>query len=237
MQEQSLTHALQPGPDCPSIEQIGRYADGALVAEERRQAEAHIATCPNCQAELSLLRGFATLTVRDDEADAVRWGIDELQRRRAATAGTADPKEPAVRRWLSASRLRPALVLTAVTVAVVFGYYVVDRRAPRLPADLGSDVTRSLAVSLRAPLGDQAEAPARLQWDRVSGAARYHVRLSEVDRQEIWSGDTASPSIDLPPEVRARLVPGKTVLWQVTAYGSANTAIAASNAERFRVVR
>ena len=79
--------------------------------------------------------------------------------------------------------------------------------------------------------------PARLQWQPVSGAARYRVRLSEVDRQEIWSSDTVDAAIDLPPDVRARIVPGKTLVWQVTAYGASNAPIAESSAERFRLVR
>jgi anti-sigma factor RsiW len=83
MEEQHLRRALRPGPDCPSIERLGRYADGTLTAEERRGDESHVATCVNCQAELVLLQAFATASVRGDEADDVRWGVEQLARRQA----------------------------------------------------------------------------------------------------------------------------------------------------------
>jgi hypothetical protein len=148
------------------------------------------------------------------------------------------PESP-VRRWLWAGSLRPALALAVVLLAVVGGYYLINPAVPRLPTDIGSspEATRSLTVAVRAPIGDQAAVPDRLQWEAVSGAARYHVRLSEVDRREIWSNDTVDTAIDLPPDVRARIVPGKTLVWQVTAIGASNAPVAESNAERFRLVR
>ena len=96
--------------------------------------------------------------------------------------------------------------------------------------------TRSLSVAIQGPIGDQTAVPGRLQWHPVSGAARYHVRLSEVDRHEIWSSGTVDTAIDIPPTIRARIVPGKTLVWQVTAYSASNALIAESNAERFRLV-
>ena len=238
MEEQNLINALRPGPECPSIERLGRYADGALTPEERRREESHIAACANCQAELALLHAFATLAVRDDEAEVVRWGVEELRRREPEIFDGGSLKDSHVRRWLSIGRLRPALALAVVLLMLGGGYYLSNQATPRLPADIGSspEATRSLTVTVRGPIGDQGSVPARLQWEPVSGAARYRVRLSEVDRQEIWSGDTVGTEIDLPSDVRARIVPGKTLVWQVTAYGASNAPIAESDAQRFRLV-
>lgn len=239
MEEQNLTNALRPGPDCLSIERLGRYADGALTPDERRREESHVVTCPNCQAELALLQAFATPSVRDDEAEAVRWGVEQLRRREPEIFEGGRLKDVPVRRWLSIERLRPALALAAVLLALVGGYYLSTQGVPGLPTDIGSspETTRALAVSLVGPIGDQTAVPARLQWQPVSGAARYRVRLSEVDRHEIWSSDTLDAAIDLPADVRARIVPGKTLVWQVTAYTASNAPLAESPAERFRLVR
>jgi len=239
MEEQNLTNALRPGPDCPSIERLGRYADGALTPDERRREESHVVTCPNCQAELALLQAFATPSVRDDEAEAVRWGVEQLRRREPEIFEGGRLKHVPVRPWLSIERLRPALALAGVLLALVGGYYLNNRAVPQLPTDIGSgpEATRTLTIAARGPIGDQTTVPTRLQWQGVSGAARYRVRVTEVDRREIWSSDALDSAIDLPPDVRARIVPGKTLVWQVTAYAASNAPIAESNAERFRLVR
>ena len=147
--------------------------------------------------------------------------------------------EPSVRRSMSFARLRPVPALAIVLLAFAGGYYFSRQAASRLPADIGPgpETTRSLTIAARSPIGDQTTSPARLQWEPVTGAARYRVRLSEVDRQEVWSGETTGSAIDLPPGVRALIVPGKTLVWRVTAYGAANAPIAESNDERFRLVR
>ena len=239
MEEEPLTSALRPGPECPSIERLGRYADGALTPEERRHEEAHIATCANCQAELTLLQAFATSAVRDEEAEIVRRGVEQLRRREPEIFDGGRLHDPSIRRWLSLWSLRPALALAAVLLALGGGYYLTNPAAPRLPTDIGSspDATRSLTIVVKGPIGDQTGVPERLQWEPVRGAARYRVRLSEVDRHEIWSSDTTDTTVDLPRDVRARIVPGKTLVWQVSAFGESNVPIADSNTERFRVVR
>jgi hypothetical protein len=238
MENQSLTHALRPGPECPSIERLGRYADGALTPEERRQEESHIATCANCQAELALLHAFASPAVRDDEAEAVQWGVEQLRRREPEIFEGGRLKTASARRWLSFGPVRPVLALAVVLLAIGGGYYLFNPAAPRLPTDIGSspETTRTLRIAVRSPVGDQAAVPARLEWQPVSGASRYHVQLTEVDRHEIWSSDTMDSAIDLPPDVRPRIVPGKALVWQVTAYDTSNAPIAESNAERFRLV-
>jgi hypothetical protein len=98
-------------------------------------------------------------------------------------------------------------------------------------------VTRSLGVIVTAPVGDQPAVPERLVWQPVSSAQHYRVRLTEVDRHELWAADAVTAAIDLPPAVRAQIVPGKTLLWQVTAYGPANEPIGESEPQRFRLTR
>jgi len=237
MEEQSLNKALGPGPDCPSIERLGRYADGLLAPDERRREEAHIVACANCQAELTLLHAFESATIREDEAEAVQWGADQLQRRTSEIFDGRRIPGTLVRRWPSFRRLSPVLAVAIVLLAIGGGYYLTNPAAPALPVEIGSspESTRALSIALTAPIGDQTTVPGRLQWQPVSGATRYRVRLSEVDRQEVWSSDTADTEVDLPTAVRARIVPGKTLVWQVTAIGASNAPIAESRAERFRL--
>lgn len=236
MENESLNKALRPSPECLSIEQLGRYVDDALAPGERAAAKAHIGGCVNCQAELALLDAFATLSVRDDEAQVVRAGVDELTRRRSKIFGDTRHESSLLRRWMSASALRPAFAMAAVLLAIAGGYYL-TQPASRFPSGIGPDVTRSSSVAAQAPVGDLSAVPERLQWQQVVGASKYRVRLTEVDRHELWSSDATATSIELPPAVRAQIVPGKTLLWQVTAYGASNEPIAQSEPQRFRLAR
>jgi hypothetical protein len=118
-------------------------------------------------------------------------------------------------------------------------YYLLNPPSPRLPAAVspGSEVTRSLSVAVRGPVGDQADVPERLEWKPVAGASRYRVRLMEVDRHEIWSTEVTGTTVPIPAAVRGQIVPAKTLLWQVTALDSGNRAIAESGIEQFRIAR
>jgi hypothetical protein len=123
-------------------------------------------------------------------------------------------------------------------LAIVGGSYLFKSDVPRLPSSVGAgtETTRSLTVIARAPIGDQTKVPERFDWQPVAGAERYHVSLMEVDRHETWAADTTDTFVMLPPAVRGQIVPAKTLVWQVKAFGAAATPIAESGAERFRLV-
>jgi hypothetical protein len=97
------------------------------------------------------------------------------------------------------------------------------------------EVTRSLVIAVRSPVGDLAEPPRRFEWLAVDRAVRYRVRVMEVDHREVWSSVTPAAEVDLPPAVRSSIGPGRTLLWEVTAYDASGAAIAESGAQSFRI--
>src|SRR5262245_15907258 len=175
MERKVLTSALRPGSDCLSIEQLGRYADGALPFADREAAAAHVNGCANCQAELALLHSFTTALIRDDEQAIVRRGVETLRRREPEIFGRrphGDEKHPAASPFVA---LRAVLSVAAVLLAVVGGYYVFVPRAPSLPSDIrsggpGDNVTRALSVAVVGPAGDRTTVPERFEWRTVDGA-------------------------------------------------------------------
>jgi len=239
MEPEILRRTLQPGAGCPPIEALGRYADGVLPPAERAAAASHIERCATCQGVLALLHAFAEGAIAEHERAAVRDIVGELERREPEILRS--PAVPEIRRsrFMLFGSLRHALSLATVLLAVVGGYFIFNSTPPRLPADAvsGGGTTRSLAVELRAPIGDQVAAPQRFEWRPVSGAVRYRVRLMEVDRRELWSTESAATAVDLPEPIRALIVPAKTLLWQVTAYDASNAAIGESSPGRFRLAQ
>jgi putative zinc finger protein len=237
MEREILTAALAPGAGCLSMEQLGRYADGALGADERAAAAAHIRGCLNCQAELALLQAVTSSSVRTEEADIVRDGVARLEQRATEIFGAGGVETSSRRRWLGLG-MPPVAAVAAILLVVAGSLYIRIGKAPELPRKVtsGDEVTRSLAVAVRGPVGDQVEAPRRLEWLAVDRAVRYRVRLMEVDRREVWSAATSALGVDLPSSVRASLVPGRTLLWDVTAYDGADAAIAESGPQSFRLM-
>jgi hypothetical protein len=238
MEDEVLRRALAPDARCLSTEDLGRYAEDALGAAQQEAAAAHVRDCLSCQAELALLRAVTSDTLSPEETAIVRDGAARLENRAAEIV----PFESTAER---STRVRPGfgnLPLAAVAAVLLIGmatstYFVLRRTAPELPGGVttGDEVTRSLAVTVRGPVGDQAESPQRLEWLSVDGAVRYRVRVLEVDRREIWSASTSAPGVDLPPAVRTSFAPGRTLLWDVTAYDAADRVVAESGTQSFRV--
>ena len=105
MEDEALRAALAPTGECLAVEQLGRYADGALGADEQGAADRHLRGCLTCQAELALLHAVTSSGVRDSEAEMVRNGVRRLEpfdsiaqgRRRAlpargSSSSTATPR-------------------------------------------------------------------------------------------------------------------------------------------------
>jgi hypothetical protein len=239
MEDEALRAALAPTGECLAVEQLGRYADGALGAGEQSAADRHLAGCLTCQAELALLHAVTSSGVRDSEAEMVRNGVRRLDQRSAEILGDRASASPP-RRWFRVGTFPPPAVAAVLLVGIAAGTFFAlrTRNAPDLPSRVttGDEVTRSLAVTVSGPVGDQRDVPQRFEWAAVAGAVRYRVRLMEVDRRELWSTSTASLALEPPQPIRTSIVPGRTLLWDVTAYGAAGAAIAESGTQSFRVL-
>ena len=113
--------------------------------------------------------------------------------------------------------------------------YLFDNRQPSIDVPAGREVAyRSSGITVIAPSGDLAVAPAQLEWTAVPEAMSYDVQVLEVDRANLWRTSTREPRVDVPAAVSAQFVPGKTILWEVTARRDA-TVLAESGTQKFRV--
>lgn len=236
MDREILKAALVPGPDCLPLERLGRYADGALHADERAAAADHIRTCSNCQAEFTLLKALTSSALRLDEGAVVHPSIGPLEPRTREIARRRVSESPG-HRWRPSKAPRTAGLAAVVLLVGIGAFYFRSSTPPALPTavNTGDDVTRSHSIAVRGPVGDLRESPRRFEWVEVDRASRYHVRLMEVDRSELWSASTAAAGIDLPPEVRALSVASKTLIWDVTAYDSSGMTLAESGSQAFRL--
>ena len=220
MSEEILRRALQPTPDCLTEE--GLLAPGSEIEIQ------HLASCARCQAELKLMNQFFSEESTPEEEKIVNRIARQLERNPVA-------RVPGWKSWFTLPRLS-AISLALASLLVVVSLRMTMREAPVVD-ESGSNVSnfRSGVVKLIAPLGDVAVAPQAFTWEAVANAARYRVNLLEVDQNIVWNGEINTFSMVVPVKIRAKMVPAKTLLWQVEALDASGKVIASSAPERFRV--
>jgi hypothetical protein len=237
--DELLAAALGRANDCPPLEDLERLLEEGAPAALKQ----HVDGCAHCRTELELLRSFTSNEVAEHEKRAADAIAARLKARSSTIpARRTDPVESRPAwwkrifevRWLSPAAATLAVVLLGVGLTIELR----RGRQPSLDTSTGSaEVLRSSAIAILSPVGDLREKPAEIRWEAAPNAARYRVRIMEVDRTELWSTDTRSRRIDLPPEVRNLILPWKTLLIQVAAFDASGQKIAESETARFRLLQ
>lgn len=235
--EEILAAALTGSADCPPVEELERL----LVEEAPISLKQHAEACAHCRTELALLRSFESNRVSAEEKASVDLITARLKQRSGeiiaprAAVEEHQPwwKEAFTMRWMTPAAAALAIVLVGAGVVLEMR----QNRQPALTGTGGTEILRSPTIAILSPVGDLHEKPAEIRWEAAQRAVRYRVRILGVDRQELWSGETASNNIALPPNAKALIVPMKTLLIQVGAYDEGASKIAESEAIRFRLLQ
>jgi hypothetical protein len=238
----TLKAALDATPNCLSLKDLER------LAENPSQKHPHVAECPRCQTELALLREFEANAPLPDEGAAVAWISSHLDRRleQIKNPKTRLEEKGSSGRWswlaalFGSGNARWLVPVAAVAILVAASAILMrSSKEPELRADLGKNppIYRSQEVEVIAPVGELPKAPQNLQWKAFSGAEVYKVLIMEVDHVPLWSAQTKDISFTIPNATRAKMLPGKPVLWQVTALDSQGRTLAVSQLQRFSVAR
>ncbi|MBA3912445.1 MAG: hypothetical protein H0X25_00970 [Acidobacteriales bacterium] len=238
---ETLKSALMRTAGCLTPEQLERAMDG------EDSEHPHLATCVRCQSELTLLKSFHSEERLDDEGAAVAWVNAQLESRLpqikgarsdARSAGQSHSAPGWIRSLFSGQRLRmlvPASVVLAIVAAGAL--FMQEKNAPELKAGLpGREaVYRSGSVAVVRPVGELSEPPSVLEWRPYPGATHYQAAVMEVDQSVLWSTESIASKVTIPSSVRAKLLPGKTVLWRVKALDAQGRTLATSETERMKV--
>lgn len=239
----SINQALTATPDCLTLPELEK------LAEESSPNNPHLAQCPRCQAEVAMLKSFESSTPLPDEGAAVAWISARMERqlgqiKHPTTSRVGDIAAASeaswLSRWLGSRRVLWLVPVAALLVAVAAGVLTSRRsKEPELRADAGNGpvVYRSQEIEVTGPAGELVEAPKSLQWKAFAGTAEYKVSIMEVDEVPLWSGQTRDSIVTIPNATRAKLLPGKPVLWRVTALDSLGHVLAVSQMQRFSVQR
>lgn len=240
-----LKSTLAATPECLKPEQLEALLDG-------RQSNPHLAACPRCQAELAMLKTFESGSPLADEGAAVAWISSHLDRQleaiknpgktRAVRSGVQsfEQQGPWLARILGAGAWRWAVPAAGLAVAAIMVALLVGReKEPDLQAHLGNSpvVYRSQEVQVVSPVGDVQQVPQTLQWQAFPETGIYRVEVMEIDKTVLWSTETHETSVEIPASLRAKMLPGKPILWQVTALDATGRVLGTSQVQRFATPR
>jgi hypothetical protein len=232
-----LKATLAPTAACLNPEQLEALLDG-------KHSNPHLAECPRCQSELSMLKAFESTTPLREEGAAVAWISAQLDRELESIKNPGRRASPGIQRlqsqgtWMSRmfGGMRWALPATAVVVLAIAGV-VISRstKEPELQANnVGQPaVYRSQEVEIISPVGEVEQVPTELKWQSFTGTEDYKVVIMEIDRSPLWTGETKETSLTIPAAVRVKMLPGKPILWQVTALGAQAQVVGTSQIQKF----
>jgi hypothetical protein len=238
-----LRVAFGPGKDCPSLDALVELAEDTTTPASLAQ---HLNSCSNCRTELHLLRTFQAGETQQNRAD-VRRITEQLRKRQFEVTSVAEPvtrafTAPRASWWRSlftVRRLAPAgFAMAALLLVAAAAMYFRHSSQPVLEATNrgGQEVFRSSSFALVTPVGDLQEQPREIRWEPVQAAAKYQVQLLEVDRSEVWKAETSGDHIDLPAAIRERMVPAKTLFWEIRALSASGSIIGDTGLVRFRLL-
>lgn len=204
-------------PDCLSMEDL------ALLMEGRLEHQAHVDGCVFCQAELKMMTEFDSGVVEASERKDV-----------AAIVAGLRPK-PAVRESWFAMPMLPRLLgaFAAVLLVAAIGMQMQSMR----PVDGvdGGGVVRSGAAIRVLPQGELNEVPTEWKWAPVAEAVQYEVKVTEVDGTMLTSLTVNTPSVPVQSNLRAALLPQKTILLSVRALDARGKVVAQANEVSMRL--
>ena len=218
--------------ECLPLEVLERMTENVSADAK---ASAHLAGCAHCQTELAMLKNFEQSTPSADEGAAVAWIAAQLERRQSAPV--AQQKIAHVPFWRTMFRipyLAGAAALAAVLVLGISLYHGSLDGPGKINPGLGSGIVRSGSIHLVSPIADQNIAPAEFHWDAVQGASSYAIELKDVAGVTLATAKSTQNVLPVTPEMKAVMISGKPLKWQVTAMDATGKEIA-SGAEQFKV--
>jgi hypothetical protein len=235
---------LGPTQDCPQLDELESFAAGEVPAATALAG--HIRSCHYCQTELQLLQTF--LQGQADPASQHAVEVNKVAERLRSRSGEiirqAFPAQERIPWWKAAfavRRLAQASLAAAAVLLIAAGvvYFRSGTSRPQLQAanHTEPEVLRSGGFAVLNPVGDLQNGPKEIRWERVPNATRYQVSLVEVDRSEMWKGETAADYIELPAAIQARIVPAKTLFAEVIAFDSSGNKVGDTGLIRFRVLQ
>jgi hypothetical protein len=178
--------------ECPDIEVLASWIEGARAAEEDQALREHVAQCRRCAREAAAAIAFieedcGQLVAPEAVSSTVRSARRGLERQ--VSRARRDGKR----------RLFVAAAAGVLVAGTLFWTWEADWTwQPLKQATSSEDVPRGASIEMAVAVSSTSEGW-RLRWDPVPGAVSYRVLLLNGLRQQV-AESTQSPEFWIPRE-------------------------------------
>jgi hypothetical protein len=209
--------------NCKYEELIDNYLFNRLSEDERHEFEAHYFDCPVC---------FAKMEERETLISAVKYkgheifqDVEQEEVQRVPLleqiAAFLTPKQ-----WALATATAALLLVVALTV-------VPNLKTTQPDFFINDDLVRGGSIKLISPVITVHAIPSQFRWESLGKDVEYKIEI--FNHNLMWSATTTDNYINLPDEVKNRMVSGENYSWQVKAFSKEGTLIAVSSRVQFPV--
>jgi hypothetical protein len=226
--------AVSSTEDCLPLEVLERMTENSTADPK---AAAHLAECPHCQTELSLLKNFEASVPSANEGAAVAWIAAQLERKQNVPV-----MKPVARVSFWRSMFRVPYLAGAAALAVVLGLGISLHHSSSQDGisrigggSIGSTEFRTGAIHFLSPVGDLNQAPSEFRWEALPGADSYKVELRDAIGTVLASAKIKQNVLIVTSEMKANMTSGKPLKWKVTALDASGKEIANSTGGDFKV--
>lgn len=208
--------------DCPDVELLLAYREGALSPQEKNPLERHLNLCAVCKELVERIGQDAA------DVDDLSWKrIDKKLDRQEVPW-----RDAPLRRHLSFLAFRP---LTPVAIAVLIGAVAVVWmvRNPDAVSPPEGSAPRGPAIQAIEPAG-RAEKVARFVWSAPPVDVTFQLEIRQDD-QLIWSDTMPEPTYDVPEPLSRLLKDRVNYRWKVRGVDAAGRLVVESDWTRFEI--
>ena len=191
---------------CLKDAQLAAYVDGTQPAGDRAQTEKHLSNCADCRSAVATL-----LRSQNAPSDVPRPWIARVRH-----LGSEQPRTAAAWKWVAATACVAVAGLGISVaywskpkseVAVAVPSPVVESRGETRPMadEVRKSSVPSVGLTIMSPAEGQTLARgAQVQWEPISSAVDYEVRVLNSAGNTIWKSKTPVSHVLLPGSLATR---------------------------------
>ena len=125
-----------------------------------------------------------------------------------------------------------AAVSSALVLIIAFGVIPRDKKA--MPQFfVNEDIVRGESITLISPVIDTDSVPSQFKWASLGKEVDYKIYV--YNHELIWNITTRDNQIQIPQEMKNRMITGKKYSWQVKAFSKEGILMAVSSKVQFKI--
>lgn len=209
---------------CKNEDHIDDYLLSRLGQGKKDKFEEHYFNCSNCFEKVG--GRDKLISVVKNKSDVIFQDISEVKETSHISLSER------ILAFLSPKQWALAAVSSALVLIIAFG--VIPREKKAMPQFfVNEDIVRGESITLISPVIDTVSVPSQFKWTSLGKEVDYKIYV--YNHELIWNITTRNNQIQIPTEVKNRMITGKKYSWQVKAFSKEGILMAVSSKVQFKI--